>query len=69
MLLAFISISFKGLKEGCKESNYKFDEEQLQSLTNILWNDAVQTKTTMSLQDLKDEMTKYPELARGLCKR
>ena len=60
---------FNVLQEGCRENKLLFEEEQLDSLTQILWEEAVGNKTSMSLQDLKDEVLKYPGLAQGLCKK
>ena len=60
---------FNVLQEGCRDNQLLFEEEQLDALTQILWEDAVGNKTTMSLQDLKDEVFKYPGLAQGLCKK
>ena len=60
---------FNVLQECCKENHLLLEEEQLDGLTQILWEDAVGNKTTMSLQDLKDEVIKHQGLAKGLCVR
>ena len=41
----------------------------MEALTQILWIDAVGDGISMSLDDLKEEMMKYPGLAQGLARR
>ena len=59
----------KVLHEGCKENDLHLEEEQLEALNEILWKETVGTESEMTVQNLKDEVYKYPELSKGLCRR
>ena len=57
------------LEEGCREDKMGFDEERIDSLTQIVWEEAVGKKAFMTLSEFKAVLNQYPNLVKGLCNR
>ena len=60
---------YQVLEEGCREDNMGFDEERIDSLTQIVWEEAVGKKAVMTLSEFKAVLNQYPNLVKGLCNR
>ena len=46
-----------------------FDEERIDSLTQIVWEEAVGSKAVMTLPEFKAVLNQYPNLVKGLKNR
>ena len=57
------------LDEGCREDKMGFDEERIDSLTQIVWEEAVGSKAVMTLPEFKAVLNQYPNLVKGLKNR
>ena len=57
------------LDEGCREDKMGFDEDQLENLTQIVWQEAVGDKAFMTLREFKAVLNQHPTLVKGLCNR
>ena len=57
------------LDEGCREDKMGFDEDQIENLTQIVWQEAVGNKAVMTLQEFQVVLYKHPNLVKGLCNR